>query len=371
VTLPRSAMAFRGGMETSLLLLVLVCLWREFLLWDQGAASHSVRTSLRLGTLLAMAFLTRVETICLLPLVLICRTPQRLERRVLLVLLLLPALAVGSYVLWNHLAFETWLPISGRVKSYWWWHMPVEARIGEVFDYEWLGRRAAKGLFGRSAISECPAWARAVHFSCLCIGTALGWRAFAAPARAARLSFPFLTCALILGIDLVAVGPYPWHSVYILLMCSIVGGLFVSRFPDVGLWALVLVALRVGWRALSSSPTSAMDATAGQWLEGNTPKEGRIGSWTAGAIGYFSHRHVMNLDGLVNDASYFRTVYLDHDLDGYLEREGITWVADGCSSAADLFDAYHARAAGERFVLVAVFSLPSGESGSCVWRRIP
>jgi len=47
------------------------------------------------------------------------------------------------------------------------------------------------------------------------------------------------------------------------------------------------------------------DRDAGLWLRTNTPDGAVAASWDAGVTGYFSHRHVINLDGLVNSNEYY------------------------------------------------------------------
>ena len=49
----------------------------------------------------------------------------------------------------------------------------------------------------------------------------------------------------------------------------------------------------------------------------------RVGSWSAGALGYFIGGSVFNLDGLANDAVDYRRVIVGHDLAGYVRDEGI------------------------------------------------
>ena len=46
----------------------------------------------------------------------------------------------------------------------------------------------------------------------------------------------------------------------------------------------------------------------------------------------FSHRTVINLDGLVNDARFFHDVVKEHRLGEYLQRERIEWLADNIPS---------------------------------------
>jgi hypothetical protein len=55
---------------------------------------------------------------------------------------------------------------------------------------------------------------------------------------------------------------------------------------------------------------------AADWIRGNTAASDRIGSWNAGTFGYFSHRTVVNLDGLVNDVHYLQRVLERNDLEG-------------------------------------------------------
>ncbi len=61
------------------------------------------------------------------------------------------------------------------------------------------------------------------------------------------------------------------------------------------------------------------------------PEGSVVGSWDAGAVGYFSRFPVVNLDGLVNSYDYFRDRY-NHQVkidDAYLQREfGITYLAN-------------------------------------------
>jgi hypothetical protein len=45
-------------------------------------------------------------------------------------------------------------------------------------------------------------------------------------------------------------------------------------------------------------------ARAARWLRGHTDEGAIFGSWDAGALGYFSHRRVINLDGEVSSPSY-------------------------------------------------------------------
>jgi hypothetical protein len=101
-----------------------------------------------------------------------------------------------------------------------------------------------------------------------------------------------------------------------------------------------------------------------------------VGSWNAGLLGYFSHRPVVNLDGLVNDRTYFENVILGHDLETYLRDEGIERLADQACGVAPTLLPYLARTDSRRlagaFSIEAIFFHRNGEDGCpgyAVWRR--
>src|SRR5206468_4780640 len=88
-------------------------------------------------------------------------------------------------------------------------------------------------------------------------------------------------------------------------------------------------AVRIGFsRTASEDSYGPYRVQAALWLRDNVPPEARIGSWNAGMIGYFSHRKVVCLDGLVNDVVYLDRVTRGRDLPGYLDDERIEWIAD-------------------------------------------
>lgn len=62
------------------------------------------------------------------------------------------------------------------------------------------------------------------------------------------------------------------------------------------------------------------------WIVAHTAPGARIGVFNCGAIGYFSDRHVFNLDGKVNPAAL--AALRGRNLDDYLRSEGIEYVID-------------------------------------------
>jgi hypothetical protein len=65
---------------------------------------------------------------------------------------------------------------------------------------------------------------------------------------------------------------------------------------------------------------------AGQWVGANLPRDAVVGSWNAGMVSYLSGRRVVNLDGLVNSWDFYRTKR--HDLCEYWKSEGVTYLVD-------------------------------------------
>lgn len=63
-----------------------------------------------------------------------------------------------------------------------------------------------------------------------------------------------------------------------------------------------------------------------QWLEKNTPPTAKIGCFDAGIVGYFSHRPVVNLDGLVNSVDFVPYARGD-SVYAYIRREKIGYLA--------------------------------------------
>jgi hypothetical protein len=115
---------------------------------------------------------------------------------------------------------------------------------------------------------------------------------------------------------------------------------------------------------------------AAEWVRQNAAASDRIGSWNAGTFAYFSHRTVVNLDGLVNDVGFLRRVIRERDLEGYLASEGIGWLADQACGAEPTPRSYLARGAAAHleteFTLAARFfhaKAPDGCPGYAVWRR--
>jgi hypothetical protein len=125
-----------------------------------------------------------------------------------------------------------------------------------------------------------------------------------------------------------------------LLLCGIVTALWQldraqkkhSQAIVVAIMALVVVMDLGAWhreRAFFHHlylPQNGFADTA-QWLRDNTPEDARIAAWTAGQLGQYSERSVINMEGLVADRELYKT-YDSMDPAQYMYEKKITHVAN-------------------------------------------
>ncbi len=122
----------------------------------------------------------------------------------------------------------------------------------------------------------------------------------------------------------------------------------VVAVPVVCLW----------WLREPPNNLAATRYEAAKWMDANLEPDAVVGSFNAGQLGYFSNRSVVNLDGLINNVSYFETVLRAQSPDAmgaYMERVGIDYMAD------HLLGRWRALVEGN-FVTIRQFALESGGS---------
>ena len=67
------------------------------------------------------------------------------------------------------------------------------------------------------------------------------------------------------------------------------------------------------------------------WMKANLEEDSIVGSFNAGQLGFFSDRSVVNLDGLINNVTYFEDVIQNESPDAllaYMDRVGIDYLVD-------------------------------------------
>jgi hypothetical protein len=343
VALPGSQLVLFRGMESALLLWLLTRCWRS-LAWltEEARPAHAW---LRLGAWCSLAFLARLEAgIITLVIVIITYRHWRNRTKLLLSLIAFPTITITGYLIWNRLCFQLWIPVSGLIKA-------------SALFYD--NRTIAERLFGSYtpltrliAVTGVDQRAPRLAFALYCCAlTLLALFAVAHHQRlrsciaGARIGGALAMCLAIWLLEnlFLPLGA-TWYPVAPLLGTALlVGAIAAAQAHGARALAIALVVLGVGratlhawrdWRLQDSVTIRALEAA--QWARDNIPANERIGSWNAGLFAYFSHRLVINLDGLVNDADFYRQTLLKRQFAQYVASEHISWFADGVYTAESL-----------------------------------
>lgn len=344
-----------SGLESSLLLFLLVLIWNRALVTpDKPGRSH-----LLLGIWCALAFAARLEAILVLPALLLA-FPAIRSRGGAIVRLVAPSAAMLAALLaFNRIGFGTWLPISGMVKAQW-ARMSEGSWVDAFLSLPWAGREMACRAFGAGDVQLCPGGGVTLYLALEAVLLALlviFRRRVAQSVRLSGVLFLLLASALIVGADLLGVTYLaPWYRGPILLVTALAAGLALHPAPRAAAAIALLLAAGMLARTTAHSIAPRDPATqyawyrleGAEWLRAHTGEDARVGSWNAGMLGYFSGRHVVNLDGLVNDLDYYRRVTVGRDLEGYLDSERIGWLADQACGPDPRPDVYLRRTGSER-----------------------
>jgi hypothetical protein len=386
LALPGSRSILASGLESALLLWALILAWKHYL-HVAGSRLPGAGRSLALGGWCAVAFLARPEAGLLVPAVLLL-AGHRLSRSVasFSAFCLPPAITAIAYISWNRLMFGTWLPISGMTKSYQAASASPAIWLGRLIDFPWLGREIILRARGAPSLLLLPVPDRVAGIVLLglFIGALWRWRtALAASVRRARVALLLVVSGGMVVADLLVVGYLPvWYQGPILLSTACLLGMLGMRSRRLAC-GMLLVGLCCVLGRVPATAWMLRDATryqaasrirAAEWIRKNTRPSARIGSWNAGMLGYFSHRTVINLDGLANDISYYRWVTRGRRLEEYLIDERVSYLADQACGATPDPRPYLRRTGEEsmvaRLALIAVFDRGHLEDpcpGYAVW----
>jgi hypothetical protein len=338
VAQPNASKIVRSGMETPLALALLVAIWW---LWrrTRETPSNGWRWA-QLGVACGLLWWTRLEAAAIIfPLVLICaRHALTSSPRRALALLAPFTVAATAYVLWNRLVFQTWFAVSGMVKLTLNSERSWADHGDAIADSPWLGHELFTRLTGQFVSPS--SFAIKVSYAVVSV-FALGVlfrfrRPLADSIRRADAGLLLLGCAAIGMFHVWTLNvTEQWHHYPVLLATALLGGATLDRWRRWAPWlaaALSLAAVaHAATRTRHEQPRpNDVDCIvrAADWLRSHLDEKTPVGSWNAGRLGYFSHRTVINLDGLVNDVRFFHDVVEGHRLDEYLRRERIEWFAD-------------------------------------------
>jgi hypothetical protein len=382
---PSAPVILRTGLESSLCVFLLVEIWRRWLAMRE-TESPPTGAWLVLGLVCALAFLARLEAAVAVPCVaLLSLGTFRRRPGALVAFVALPSLTAALYLLWNRLSFGLWLPVSGAVKSgplpY---GEPASGVLERLVFSPWPYRRMIWFLLPSSLSNH----ADAVYLSMAAVAlvAALIWRRRLARILAhARVGLLLLICAALWIVEAVLLGyGGQWYAHWSLLaLVAVVGPLLgeVPRLARVAVVALFAVgvghALQAGWHVAHAPPgVDSRWLAAADWARAHVGDDEPMGSWNAGIFTWFSHRHVINLDGLANDAHYYRRVVLGGQLADYLREERVTWIADEAVDASETSFPANGFATGElisqlRLKTVVTFCeapAPAPCHGYVIWR---
>jgi len=297
-----------SGMETGLQGLLLI-----YLLWKWPAIAQNLeKKAWFLGILLGLIILARLDGVAVAGIVglyTLWRLRKASPSRIggfLARLGIAAGLVTGPYFVWNLLHFGHLMPVSGAAKRYPLWEKPLAETLNKLF---WWAKALSKGL-SYAGIGNIPPWllgSLTLLIVALLLFYLKWWKnllqtpelLLGMGAGAAHYVLSSLTLITFRGwylvtevLAIVLFLSYLWerHKILKVIGIAMYGGLFAT-----------IGKLTKDWRLSPETNAVIYEAyQVGLWLRENTPPQSRCATWDAGVIGYFAHRPVINLDGLVN-----------------------------------------------------------------------
>jgi hypothetical protein len=268
--------------------------------------------------------------------------------------------ALATYMLYNKVAFGTFMPVSGQIKA--WWGSLQGSAYG-------LPVTTLAGFFGLERAEGSNAWGPIVYLlhnikdwlginlwfalGLMLVATLL--LLFMKPKRAARgatsLGLPLLLTGSLAQLFYYNgqgyAGAKDWYWVSQMVMIALLGALLFdlilrplrklpSRFGKNAVWGITALlcigyyALPFGYIVIQRMPWGAERAgpyiDAAAFLESNTEEGALIGMTGGGNVGYFINgRTIVNMDGLINSYTYFQALRAGH-ADEYLASIGLDYI---------------------------------------------
>jgi hypothetical protein len=392
VAQPGAVRMMRGGMESALVLCLFTVVWARWLAVRDGARAP-LRRWWVLGLACALLFLARLEAaVAALVLGALALGALRQDRRRAVALFSPVALAAAAYLLWTRAVFGTWGPVSALAKAHLggeaWAGQPLGQRLTVLFyvptGFEPHLRRLLQAL--DVAPAAAPLIGTLVPLVVLAVAV---WQRGRLLRRRAGTgaSFVVATAAAMMLVDKVGVrGMVDWYRAPSLLALALLAGLLLVDRPRLTRAAVALLALA----CIARIPQSVLEARArtapapglqaADWLRPRLAEGAVAAGWNAGLVGYFAGGRVVNLDGLVNDATFLREVVHGGDLAGYLQRERVRFLADAATPEgriAPLVRRYPravVEAVESQYHPAASFDAPCPPDPcprTMVWERIP
>ena len=337
---PGALRLLRGGMEGALALWLFTVVWALWLVVRDEP--EPLRRWWWLGVACAFFFLARLEAgVAAVVLAVLAFPLLRQDRRRAAALLLPVALTALAYLAWTRSCFGTFGPVSALAKAHLggeaWIHQSLGQRLMLMFSMpSGLDPHVRRMLY---AVHVTPAAAPLIGtLAPLALLALAVWQRRRLLLRRAGSGASFVACTALAMMVLDKVGVrlmVDWYRAPSLLVLAVLMCLPLVDRPRLARVAVAVLAVvclaRVPqplWDLRSSPAPRPLALQAADWLRPRLFAGAVAASWNAGMIGYFTGGRVVNLDGLVNDATFLREVVRGRDLAGYLERERIRFLVD-------------------------------------------
>ena len=300
-----------NGMESALVLYLFLVLMR---MGVTNGPERSTRVDLRMGILLALICLTRLDAVFgAIPVALVLLLDARPSGRALVrraVALGAPtAVALAAYVAMNEIVFGTATPVSGQTKAL---GAPGD-NIQQLWGFLKLGQLEGRRL-----------WLGAAGL--VIVGLALvtmRWRASRPLSRLMAMTLALVVGQAVLVAYLVTstsfVFPFSWYHYQLALFALggtvVLGSWSVERFGSparlacLGVAALVVVAAVAEAVVRFNEPKRSAVFAAADFVDAEVPDDAMLAMGDrAGYFGYLAERPLLHLEGLVADADFLHQV---------------------------------------------------------------
>lgn len=276
------------GLETSTFLLLLML----------TVKAYQSRRYDSLPLLLVLALLTRFEAGLLIPIVAWALWRERkLPRPKSLVA---PAVLILLYLLLNHHWYGAWLPNSATSKL-------GQARSGLWGPWPWAFLQIRPWTVAHGGVFHSTMWL----FPPLLILAVFGWDKMRRQ-RAGRVLTPF-TLALFAFYFLFNIPSYHWYYapfVFALILYGVFG--LPNTKPAYAALCACIVACAVlnGMSSRHAAPIADY-VNVSNWINANTPADATVEAAEIGTIGWYTHRHVIDILGLTAPKNSIHVAHAD------------------------------------------------------------
>lgn len=388
---------FVNGMESGIAVSCYAALIYLALRWQGAFLDGRAARQLSVGVLLSVTFLARTDAVFAIACFATWCFAERISFQrgtwAAFARLFVPPVVVGIvYLLYNKATFGTWVQISGLVKR----EPMTVSRVIAFTIVVVLAALAARRAFQRShrAMSSGVAKPGATRGSG---GEDHQHRRFPHTGEAvAATGWYAAACILIAGYYTVLQNQqWLWYYAPLVVYGVLLLLLAIADFVEATLQQapagaspqrtllpvelIIGVLLTVGLVILAGQfadpnlrSIQQANRAAGEWARANLPNDAVLASWDAGAFGYFSHRRVVNLDGVVNSYDWWQATQRGPAaVAEFLACDGVAYIANhgGDVNGRDPdIDGFAREVLGDDDPMV-VYRLPFAYSGVTVGSR--